>query len=629
MSRMTLVLRALRPPRLLNWAGVLSFVGLGVVVCAMFVSQELRQETGPGAIGVAALARVLLPILIDFVLFGAFWGWLFWRPRLSSWLAAALTLAFLFMEAVQLQSRILSSEFITAEILTMVELLGYSIDGFAIVGLLGLLAATAGLLWLGTGRWKLKEVSLADRFRVTACTLVLTGLVAAVPLSSAQEMKRLAQQLGVQADSPALRMAGAFAELAQAMLGSDLQPPSAAQLEEAHSFGLQLAPGQSLPLRKETIYSKPLPFAKTQELQTPNLIILFVESLSAELVGAYGNGLLDITPNVDQFAKQAMRVDNYVNHTYPTSIGLRGQLCSNYPGFTHTQWIKSQKKLGAVQLLCLPHLLKPRGYESVYLTHGTASHVSTKEQFLDFGFDTFYFGNEVRRLLGKSARKGELHDRRMFAALRVVLERRDSEKPFFLAFSNIQTHVGHNAPKKYAYADRKNPVLNTTHHFDYAFGRFWRWFMASKFMHNTMVVLTADHAIPPNRYVRQIRHPKYMNGRVGHVALIVYDPTHDLPHVYDARTSSVDLIPTLAQLMNVPNRANPFAGVSMFTDREHRQGGLAIGQADYAYWDNGEPKLKLRKDCTKDLHSCPGFAALLYAQGLDAANQIWSAPGKP
>ena len=62
------------------------------------------------------------------------------------------------------------------------------------------------------------------------------------------------------------------------------------------------------------------------------------------------------------------------------------------------------------------------------------------------------------------------------------------------------------------------------------------------------------------------------------VPLLILDPTHELPNVYDAGVrSSIDLAPSLLHLLGFPRkRANSFLGTSLFEVRSG-ENGLAAG----------------------------------------------------
>jgi lipoteichoic acid synthase len=304
---------------------------------------------------------------------------------------------------------------------------------------------------------------------------------------------------------------------------------------------------------------------------------------------------------------------------------MRGQLCSLFPAYHYNDWKKAKTKLKTSPLLCMPHVLGARGYESIYLSHGSPDVVYTGAQFLDFGFDSLYWTDDILKLLGEEpAARGEPDDPQMFRATRKFLEERTSDRPFFLAMSTIETHVGRNvASGEKKFRRGHSRVLNVFHRMDKHFGDFWRWFKQSKYAENTIVVVTGDHTQPPNKYMRLVAEPWYLNTQFSYMGLFIYDPFHKLPDAMKINTSSIDFAPSILQLMGVKNQPNPFLGLSMFSDRKDKEGGVGLIYAKrYFYWKDGKPIIKIFGCKKKD--NCPAYNAAVYLAYLDRSGRIWS-----
>lgn len=82
---------------------------------------------------------------------------------------------------------------------------------------------------------------------------------------------------------------------------------------------------------KNWVYKNNLPYASiTAKESKPNVIVIFTEGTSARLLDCYGGQYEELTPNIDDFARHSMKVDNYYNHTSATFRGTLGQLASCY-----------------------------------------------------------------------------------------------------------------------------------------------------------------------------------------------------------------------------------------------------------------------------------------------------------
>ena len=207
-------------------------------------------------------------------------------------------------------------------------------------------------------------------------------------------------------------------------------PPTADELKLALEAGITIHPNAVAPFRKDWIYKRPLPFPKRgSPARQPNVIVFFFESWSAEVLGPYNPRWTRVTPNLNEFAKHAMRVDDYVNHTIPTVTGLRGPTLFDVSwGLAYTPWHQVEKPVVG-QVLCLPKLLADAGYESIYLNHGEATKTHFDSQAIDWGFTHAYFINDVLGALlqgreARSPRRGSLEDEQMMRATIAFLEQR-------------------------------------------------------------------------------------------------------------------------------------------------------------------------------------------------------------
>lgn len=118
---------------------------------------------------------------------------------------------------------------------------------------------------------------------------------------------------------------------------------------------------------------------------------------------------------------------------------------------------------------------------------------------------------------------------------------------------------------------------------------FWEYFKESSFYDNTIIVVTADHTIPPTVEYRKIIRPK--NQAVSffdEITLIIFDKRYNFPKRLKVKASSIDLVPTILQLLNINNILNPFQGLSIFSDRkEHPSLLCTLMSGFYTYDNNG------------------------------------------
>jgi phosphoglycerol transferase MdoB-like AlkP superfamily enzyme len=310
--------------------------------------------------------------------------------------------------------------------------------------------------------------------------------------------------------------------------------------------------------------------------------VFFSEGLSARVMQPYSEAYPGLTPNIEAFAASAMRVDNYYNHTFATYRGLLGQLCSVFPVYAGGRFNPD------TDYFCLADLLGDEGYQSHFLFSQQRARTKLDEVLGKANVDQVFAQEDLQRLYLQGEQAGRplaLSDQQFFDAFIAHLQFLEGQQagggaPFVLGLYNIETHAYYHASDDgVRYAGHDSYILDSIRNFDDAFGRFWAWFKASGLYRNTVVVFTADHAhFQGKDFVALVEEQAdYQRLFVDRIPLIIYHPEMQLPASFDARyASSIDLAPSIAHLMRLENRPNPFIGRSIF-EREGDQS-LAWGE---------------------------------------------------
>ena len=373
--------------------------------------------------------------------------------------------------------------------------------------------------------------------------------------------------IGFEHESPAAKLITEFKSyvdfLSQEKLlksiGLDQLSPEA-QVYVADHFPYLGKMSVDYPMMKDFFYKSDLPFDISGNKK--NVIIFFAEGISARILQPYSDFFPGISPNINEFAKRAIKVNNYINHSFATYRGLSGQLCSVY---------SLSGLLENIDYKCLPHFLKDRGYETRFVFSQAASKTYLDDIFLKSGF------NEIDSIesypLEERLASHRLVDRELFEWFQSILENRaDDSTPFFYGVYNYDTHHGVRLREKgseYMVGDKNHYVLDTFHNFDKLFGAFWEYFKSSKYYENTLVVLTSDHATYPGKEFKQlIRDSRNYPGLfIDEIPLLIYHPEIKNRVEIDANySSSINLAPTLAHLLGVENQSNHFVGTSLFDE---------------------------------------------------------------
>ena len=374
------------------------------------------------------------------------------------------------------------------------------------------------------------------------------------------------------------------------------RPLSKAELRELTKFGLVYDEQKEYPLIKDYIYQADLPFQQRADRRDTgtdfNVIVFLSEGLSARVMQPYSDAYPGLTPNIAEFATSAMRVDNYYNHTFATYRALLGQLCSIFPVLAGGQ-INAD-----TDYYCLGDLFNEEGYDSYFLFSQQKQKTKLDEVLAKSNISQILAQKDLSDLYldGKAGKRPlALSDQQFLQAtiahLRSQEEMQNSgdQTPFFIGLYNIETHAYYEASDDgVEYEGYDSYILDSIHNYDDAFGKFWAYFQQSSLFENTIVIFTTDHThFQGQDFIGLVnKQPDYKPLFVDRIPLLIYHPGLELPAVFDANyASSIDLAPTIAQLMKFDNRSNPFLGRSIF-DRVANEA-LAYGEDHIYLIDSG------------------------------------------
>lgn len=405
------------------------------------------------------------------------------------------------------------------------------------------------------------------------------------------------------------------------------------------TLGFEFATERPYPLVKEEIYRGSVPFAREEGgPMKPDILVYFIEGLSARTINAYGATHPGLTPNIDRFSEHAMKVENYFSHTAATYRGLHGQLCSIFPYYGGDGgWLELADEIVATRYYCLSHLLGENQYERVFLDSDLKSNEKSfvDEMMYAFDFDRVWSGDELAETFLDGATPlgpKSLSDMQLADALVALLERRanasPNRAPIFTGLYAMGPHAFLDIPPDgSAYGDGTNQALNTIHTADAAFGRFWDHFIQSGLATSTIVILTTDHAHFPDPSFIEIAGDDYKPWFVDRIPLVIYDPTRSLPATFDANhMSSIAFAPSLAHYLGLDQRPTPFVGRSMFDPEERHRGvgAAAVGDDIFFYDREGIHLHGASPHREQEIGALARFIEHLYKVELE--NRIW--PGE-
>ncbi len=321
------------------------------------------------------------------------------------------------------------------------------------------------------------------------------------------------------------------------------------------------------------------------EAAKPNILFVFSDQQSWDMVGCYGNDQVK-TPNLDKMATEGIRFNHCVS-SCPACTAYRGMLLSGqHPLYNGCLLNDIQMLPGKGNYLA--EVLRDAGYHTGYIgkwhLYGGRRDRGIPAGPLRYGFDNefftnncdlnywashaFYWDEDGRRVkLGKFETDGQTDQALEF------LDKYAGKKPFALFVSWHAPHNwswGYPAPKKYEEmydpkAIKLRPGCKDTpqHRRDYRgymalstnvddnFGRLLKKLDERGVRDNTLVVYTSDHGdILRSHGIRDHKcRPQQISCRV---PLVIRMPGKLKPRVSNLLMGTLDLMPTLLGLMDIP-----------------------------------------------------------------------------
>ncbi|MBV6342741.1 LTA synthase family protein [Candidatus Magnetobacterium casense] len=279
-----------------------------------------------------------------------------------------------------------------------------------------------------------------------------------------------------------------------------------------------------------------------------NVVVVVVESLSAEYLGVFG-GKSNLTPNLDKLSAEGMFFTNFLATGTRTVRGLEAVTLS-MPPTPGGSIVKQQHNEE------LPsswgRLMKQKGYQTSFMYGGDGLFDNMNYFFSHNGFDTII----DRKDFGKDEVVFEnawgVCDEALFSkAIREFDKSHASKKPFFTLIMTTSNH------RPYTYPDGRIDIAShsgrdgAVKYTDYAIGKFIRDSSQRPWFKDTVFVILADHcansAGKTELPVRNYRIP-----------LLIYSPAHITPMRIDKLSSQIDVAPTLLALLGQGYRSNFF-----------------------------------------------------------------------
>lgn len=271
-----------------------------------------------------------------------------------------------------------------------------------------------------------------------------------------------------------------------------------------------------------------------------NVVIITMESLSSSYM-AHGGNTLNITPQLDRLAEQGLFLSNLHATGNRTVRGLEATSLAIPPLPGHSIiWRKHNQNLETLGAVLADH-----GYTNHFMYGGYSRFDNMDVYFGGNHYQTIDRGQFPEKHRGFGNIWG-LADEHLYDYALEQMDRDDaSGKPFLMHLMTTSNHTPFTFPD--GRIDLKRGRNGAVKYADYAVGRFIDMARSKPWFKDTVFVLVADHcasskgrtSLPPENY---------------HIPAIFYSPAHISPHIDRRLASQIDLVPTLLDLLDLPER---------------------------------------------------------------------------
>lgn len=274
----------------------------------------------------------------------------------------------------------------------------------------------------------------------------------------------------------------------------------------------------------------------------PNVVVIIMESWSADMIGAFGSKL-GVTPRFDSLCARGILFRDFYANGVRTNRGIPAVLCS-FPSLAGRSIMN--RYAADRPFRSLAEILKENRYFNAF-AYGGDIQFDNMEGFLRMtGYEKFYDESDFDG--AKKLGKWGIPDHVVFN--RLVKEMTQYRRPFHLAVMTLSNHDPYLIPDKrfqlYDDTVSDSKLLNTFYYSDWAIGQFIDSLKKEPLFDSTIFIFTADHC--PHQEGKYPLAPRNF-----HIPLLIYAPKliGDTAVVIDKTGSQVDIVPTLIDILGL------------------------------------------------------------------------------
>lgn len=269
-----------------------------------------------------------------------------------------------------------------------------------------------------------------------------------------------------------------------------------------------------------------------------NILVVVVESLSAQYLGVFGNQL-NLTPNLDRLAKESMLFTNMHATGTRTDRGLEAITLSVPP----TPGRSRVKRPHNEDLFTWGGVMKKKGYDTKFVYGGNGYFDNMNYFFSHNGFEVVDRKDLAEEEITFENAWGVCDEDLFDKALSECTRSYQAQKPFFAIVMTTSNHRPYTYPEGRIDIPSGTGSSGAVKYTDYALGKLIRDAHQEPWFKDTLFLIVADHCA---RSAGRISLPfkRY------EIPLLIYSPAHCPPGRVDTLASQIDIAPTVLGLLN-------------------------------------------------------------------------------
>lgn len=322
-----------------------------------------------------------------------------------------------------------------------------------------------------------------------------------------------------------------------------LLPPEEAIRQVQQFYGRKGIPGIS-PIARQVV--------PQGEPTRQNVVIVLMESLSAQLMGRFGN-TRELTPCLDSLYRHSLSFANCYSAGNHTNHGLYATLYS----FPSIMFRNAMKGSNIPNYSGLPTVLKQNGYSTLFFMTHESQYDNMKGFLLTNGYDEIYAQEDYPR--SKVVNHFGVPDDYLFTYALPVLRRHAAQgKPFMATLLTISNHPPYVVPKEFQ-TPGLTPEEQIVRYSDDCIRRFMAEAGKEDWAKHTLFVFLGDHGKLIGKPDCEL--PESFN----HIPLIIHADGLQAQERTDF-AGQVDVAPTLLGLLRIPYVQNNL-GIDLLSEQ--------------------------------------------------------------